>query len=242
MRERAQPAAIWACMGIANRIAERMGLHRDGAALGLSVLRSEERRRIWWQLQFMEIPMGMRLGTISLGLYADWDTKLPSNLEDSDVKSGMTALPPAREGLTSVSHCLWRYEILHQQREMRQENGRIDGIAWLLSPEVPIATKDSRINGLERVLAEKFLQYCEPLDPLHLYIQIGIRSFILAGRRTVRTPSLLDAKLSAMSMQQRDDFLSLSKKILEYYLLSHTTESLNRFRWNFDNDFQWPAC
>lgn len=32
-----------------------MGLHHDG---GVSVLRNEERRRIWWQLQHMEIAMG----------------------------------------------------------------------------------------------------------------------------------------------------------------------------------------
>lgn len=50
MRTRARPAALFSLTGIASRIAERMGLHRDGTTLGLSPLRSEERRRIWWQV------------------------------------------------------------------------------------------------------------------------------------------------------------------------------------------------
>lgn len=50
MRNRARPAAIFSLTGIASRIAERIGLQRDGTTLNLSHLRSEERRRMWWQV------------------------------------------------------------------------------------------------------------------------------------------------------------------------------------------------
>ena len=63
MRNRAHPAAIHSFIGIAVRIAERIGLHRDGDELGITVLRSEEGRRIWWQLQHMEIDMGLLIGS-----------------------------------------------------------------------------------------------------------------------------------------------------------------------------------
>jgi hypothetical protein len=71
MRNRAAPAALFTLMGIATRVAERMGLHRDGDTLGLSVLRSEERRRMWFQLQYMEIMIAPLVGSLSMTLSAD---------------------------------------------------------------------------------------------------------------------------------------------------------------------------
>ncbi|GAB7354459.1 hypothetical protein MBLNU459_g4942t2 [Dothideomycetes sp. NU459] len=211
MRNRAHPAAIHSLTGVASRIAERMGLHHDGDALGIPVLRSEERRRIWWQLQHMEIDMGQLIGTFSMMIYADWDTKMPSNLEDRDLHPNVQVLPPARRGLTNISHCLWRYQILNMQRDTMENGG------------------------------EQFLQHCEPLNPLHVHTQIGIRSFVLAARRMARQPALANVKLSDMSPREREDFLAICTKGFEYYVLSKTTDSLRGFQWHMENYFPWAA-
>jgi hypothetical protein len=109
MRNRARPATLFSLMGIAVRIAQRMGLHRDGSLLGLPPAEAEERRRVWWQMQHMEILISQLLGCLSITLYANWDAKLPANLDDDDIYPGMEDLPSDRTGLTSMSHCLWRY-------------------------------------------------------------------------------------------------------------------------------------
>ena len=243
MRNRARPAALFSLMGIASRIAERMGLHRDGDDLGVPVLRSEERRRIWWQLQHMEIAIAQLVGTISMTIYADWDTKVPKNLEDHDLRPDIQTLPPDRRGLTTMSHCLWRYQILAMQRIARQPDGSATkALSWMLSPRVPLVDKDALIDATERALGEQFLQHCEPLNPLHVLIQIGIRAFILAARRNVRQPALINAKISEMSPHEREDFLRICTKCLEYYVLGETTESLKGFRWYGENSFQRAAC
>lgn len=241
MRDRARPAAIFSLMGMACRIGERMGMHRDGDQLGLSVLRSEERRRIWWQLQFLEIATAQVVGTLSISLYGPWDCKLPASLEDADMHPDMQTLPK-RNGLTSMSHCLWRYTILHFQRERRLPTGEYQALPWMLSPHVPLTEKDAKIDEIEAALGAMFLQHCELLNPLHVYIQIGIRSLILAARRTARQPGLVNAKISEMSLEERDDFLRICKKCLEYYVLSQTTESLKGFRWHNESYFQGIAC
>lgn len=112
----------------------------------------------------------------------------------------------------------------------------------MLSPSVPLVDKDAMLDTCEKALGEQFLQYCEPLNPLHLHIQIGVRSFILAARRSARQPALINAKISEMSQLEREDFLGLCTKCLEYYVLSARTESLRGFQWHNDNYFQWPAC
>ena len=244
MRDRTRPAAIYSLMGVAVRIAERIGLHRDGDMFELSVLRSEERRRIWWQLQYMEIAIARLVGSLSMTLYAGWDTKPPANLEDDDLRRpNLRSLPAERSGLTSMSHCLWRYSILHMQREnMRQPGGVPESLSWLLSPQVSLSEKDAKIDVIESALGSKFLQHCELLNPLHVYIQIGVRQFLLATRRTARQPRLVSAKILEMTQQERDDFLNICTKGLDYYLMSQTTESLKGFQWHNDNYFQWPSC
>lgn len=242
MRNRARPAAVFSLLGIASRIAERMGLHRDGYDLGLTVLRSEERRRIWWQLQSMEMAIAQLVGSITMTIYVDWDTKMPRNLEDRDLHTDIQVLPPDRNGITNMSHCLWRYQILYMQRATQQPGGFRKDFSWLLSPSVPLLDKDTMIDKTEKALGERFLQHCDPLNPLHVQIQIGVRSFILGARRVARQPALINAKLSEMSPREREDFLGVCAKSLEYYVLSREMEALGGFQWQNDDYFPCPAC
>ncbi len=241
MRDRTRPAAIYALMGIAVRIAERLGLHHDGSIFGLDAVRSEERRRMWWQLQSMEITVARIVGTLSLSTFASWDTKPPSNLEDSDFYPPPEVMPNERKGLTSMSSCLWKYSILKMHRESRGKDSSTS-IAALSSPHTPLAEKDAAIDIIEKMLAERFLQYCELLNPLHVYMQIGIRQFILAARSNARQPTLVNAKLSEISLQTRDDLLGISSKSLEYFVMSQSTPSISGLSWENDNFFRVASC
>jgi hypothetical protein len=112
----------------------------------------------------------------------------------------------------------------------------------MLSPHVPISEKDSTVDAIEKALGEQFLQHCEPLNPLHVHIQIGVRGFILMARRLARQPALINAKISQMSPHEREDLLRICIKCLDYYILSGTTESLRGYRWHNENHFQWTRC
>ena len=48
---------VWTMTGLATRIANAMGVHRDGAQFGLDPYETEMRRRLWWQV--------CTLGTVS---------------------------------------------------------------------------------------------------------------------------------------------------------------------------------
>ncbi|KAF2440245.1 hypothetical protein P171DRAFT_488975 [Karstenula rhodostoma CBS 690.94] len=240
MRDRTRPSAIHPLMGIASRVAERMGLHRDGSTFGLSALRSEERRRIWWQLQFLELAVSRLVGALSLTIFATWDTQMPSNLEDSDFNPTTEIMPVERKGLTSISPCLWRYSILQRRRELLGKDSSGD-LAWMLSPHMSLAIKDTKIDELETILAERFLQHCELVNPLHVHMQIGIRLFGLSARSNVRQPTLVNAKISELLPAAREDLLGICSKSLEYYILSQTTPSISGFRWGNDIFFQVPS-
>lgn len=242
MRDRAHPAAIHSLMGMATRIAERMGVHRDGSALGLNVIRSEERRRIWWQLQMMDISVANLVGNIPLTLFAAWDAQLPLNSNDPDFHDDMTSLPDERTGLSDMSHCLWRFRILYVQRVQQTPGIPKRGLTWILASDVPLKEKDEALDAVDCELSERFIQYCDLLNPLHVCIQIGIRQMLIAARRAARQPGLLNAKITEMTREARDEFLELSVKNLEYYVYSRETPSLKAFLWYTQSSFQPSAC
>lgn len=240
MRNRARPTALCPLMGIASRIAERMGLHHDGAPFGLSVAQVEERRRMWWQLQFMELATARLVGTLSLTIFARWTTLMPANAEDSDFAPGANPQShPSRKGLTSISPCLWRYSILQTRRAAPASPS---SHLWLVSPSLPIAAKEAQIEALENMLAERFLQHCSLLDPLHIHMHIGIHQFLLAARSHARQPALVNARISEVSAQTRDELLAICLKSAEYFVLGMTTSSIAALRWGSDMFFQVPLC
>lgn len=171
-------------------------------------------------------------------LYAEWDTYLPANLEDSDITPDLTSLPPDRPGLTSMSHCMWRYHVLYGHRGGR---GKESVGTWLPNIQVSSEQKAAFIERARQPLAEKFLQHCEPVNPLHVHIQIGIQNFLLAMSRGAYQPSFTGTKISDMSQNERDDFLRICIKCMDYYILAETTHAVAKFRWHHQGWFQWTA-
>ena len=117
-------------MGVVIRSAERLGLHRDGTFLGLSPFETERRRRIWWQLQHLDVRLAIWAGSTSLSLQAAWDTQLPLNIEDHDLDPDAVDSPKERESLTSMSYCLWQHWFLNEQRWFSRPDGSAVGFAW----------------------------------------------------------------------------------------------------------------
>lgn len=82
--DRLSTQSLWALMELVIRNGEKLGIHRDGTFLGLSPLGTGDRRRLWWQLQYFDLILAIRLGTTPLTLMADRDVRLPLNVEDDD--------------------------------------------------------------------------------------------------------------------------------------------------------------
>ena len=55
--------SLWSLMGLVCRSAELLGIHRDGELLGLGAVETEERRRLWWQIQHIDLIMAVKNGS-----------------------------------------------------------------------------------------------------------------------------------------------------------------------------------
>ncbi|KAK7998539.1 hypothetical protein PG991_015018 [Apiospora marii] len=91
------PVELWFEMGTVIRLAFRMGYHRDPSKLaGISPYDGEMRRRVWLNIVQVDALMSYQNGYPSMIPTEFCDTAVPRNLEDSDLRVDMEALPPSR--------------------------------------------------------------------------------------------------------------------------------------------------
>lgn len=227
-------------MGILIRSAERMGLHRDGSILGLSPYESEDRRRVWWYLQHMDVFLSVRSGATSLTLMADWDVKMPLNIEDLDIDETMEKAPEPRRGLTIMSYCLFTYEAIYQQRHIFQSKGGRFNLSWSADPKTTPLLKESVIAQLEEKFNEKYLRFCDPIKPLHNFLQLLARSLVAGFRLRALHPMISINNPEGVTDQHRMALLDISMQCLRYDVALHS-KLLRPFKWKIDGMFQWHA-
>lgn len=145
-----------------------MGLHRDGELLGLQPFETEMRRRIWWQIIMLETKYAILAGFCDTLLPPNWDTQLPSNVNDADLLPGSAEPVRSREGATEMAFCLMLYE----SRQFFCENPMDEFEAVILRAGDASAQTTLDAQSLERYrvivdeFEERFLQaerrYCNP--------------------------------------------------------------------------------
>jgi hypothetical protein len=113
VRDIYEPRAIWTLTGVAVRIAQGIGLDRDGTILGLSPFDTEVRRRVWWQLKSHDFRAAELCGLAKFRDLATSpeSTKWPTNVNDADLYPGMTSLESVRAGLTDAAFIAFKFEM-----------------------------------------------------------------------------------------------------------------------------------
>src|SRR4051812_19592536 len=102
-------------VGAAVRMAECMGLHRDGEAYGLTPLETHVRRLIWHQLCFLDIRTCEAQGPKPAIRREDYDTKLPLNCDEDELTHAVAPPEPAEHWTTTLLP-LMRFEINEMMR------------------------------------------------------------------------------------------------------------------------------
>ncbi|KAJ5362202.1 hypothetical protein N7541_003046 [Penicillium brevicompactum] len=100
----------WVLNGLTIRLAQSIGLHRDGASLHLSPFDSEIRLRLWWHLCVLDSRapedqgFELTIDVLNRGL------RLPLNVDDNQLFPNMKQLPVESVGWTEMSFFLIQTE------------------------------------------------------------------------------------------------------------------------------------
>lgn len=220
-RHQYDPSTYWILTGVAVRIAQRVGLHRDGEALGLPPFDVQLRRRLFYQLIPLDGIASQLSGTGIAISPESWDTKEPLNINDDQIWPGMTTAPQEQKGATEMIFCLARACIgKFFAQSMR---GTATDHSQHHSAFEPL------IREAESEVEEKYIRYCDITNPLH-FLTIGMaRSAITAMRIKIRLPRVRD---QTATDAERKELFQLAHKIIDTDTAAYAHTGLQRYQWH----------
>jgi hypothetical protein len=240
MREHYDPDSTWLLAGLAIRIGQRIGLHRESASREVSVFEAEIRRRLWLQILILDFRSAQLSGSKLEPDGQLFETKRPLNVNDSDLSPSMKEPPVEHPGVTDMLFCSIRYEIgefMRQKRSLKLFDGfRQRGIAT-----VSLTEKDKAIDEFEDMLEQKYLRYTDPSIPLH-FISAGLaRGAVCQMRLLAHHPRQYPDKGAGLPQEEKDMLFSTSLKMVEYNNLGSTTHTIRGYVWHMKVYLQLDA-
>jgi hypothetical protein len=155
------------------------------------------RRRLWWQIVLIDNRVAELSGAGTSILTYAWSTKLPSNINDSDLFPDMRDPPVESPGITEMIFLRLRCEITQFVQDSRSLAGSLN-------------VKDDAIEEFEQRLEREYLRYCDPLIPLHVMSSVMARSSMCKLQMGLRHPLFMSDRAKALPPAEKEKLLQLS--------------------------------
>ncbi|KAK7952192.1 fungal specific transcription factor domain-containing protein [Apiospora aurea] len=149
-------------VGAAVRMAECMGLHRDGEAYGLTPLETHVRRLVWHQLCFLDIRTCEAQGPKPVIRREDYDTKLPVNCNEDQLTHAVVPPEPADHWTTNTL-ALIRFEVNEMMRIIWLDRRRLE------VRKISLTDVLSKIENFRRRMSEKYDHLLDVAQPAQRY-------------------------------------------------------------------------
>ncbi|KAK8033027.1 hypothetical protein PG991_002425 [Apiospora marii] len=149
-------------VGAAVRMAECMGLHRDGEAYGLTPLETHVRRLVWHQLCFLDIRTCEAQGPKPVIRREDYDTKLPVNCNEDQLTRAVMPPEPADHWTTNTL-ALIRFEINEMMRIIWLDRRRLE------LRKISLTDVLAKIENFRRRMSEKYDHLLDVGQPAQRY-------------------------------------------------------------------------
>ncbi|KAK4122144.1 hypothetical protein N657DRAFT_492261 [Parathielavia appendiculata] len=233
--------AAWILNGIVIRIAQKMGLHRDGEALGLSPFECEMRRRLWWQIIMVDARYAILSGLSPSLLPTNSNTKAPKNVNDADIFPNATEPIVEREGPTEMIFCLLTYKFAKFLTDMPGFEGMIllqEGQADDSATDVgdlptqeQVAAYRRAVGRLREELLEVFDKYCDPkAGPVH-EMALTMREHVLDKLNELMTPPKERPDWGGEVKNAKDNTFKIAVNAFEHNEANYASTKDRGFAW-----------
>lgn len=241
LRRNNDARVIWTLTGLVVRIAQTIGIHRDGSHFGLAPFEIEMRRRLWWQTCILDTRASEDHGCDPTIVEQSFDTKMPLNVNDVDLAPDMKDFPPERKGCTDMSFCLLRFEVSNTFRRINYiPPGPPKACAEYFS-SVTLQDKERWIAECHKRLEERYLKHCDMSVPLFWVTATVARLMMSKMWLMVYHPFQRQNGGSALSEEVKEKLFITSLENMEYSLLLETEARTMKWGWLFKTYVQWHA-
>ncbi|KAI1374349.1 fungal-specific transcription factor domain-containing protein [Hypoxylon crocopeplum] len=230
----------WTLTGLAIRISQSLGVHREGTKFDdLSPFDVEMRRRLWWAICILDLRSAEDQGTELTIAERTYDTQFPLNINDVDITPDMKEFPEEKTGPTDMTFCLIRYEICALARKIHfATNG--------MAPCGNRSTEEQRDKMLlecyERI-EKKYLKSCgdKDADVLHWVAAMIARLIMAKMSLIIYQPMLLHSTGQELNKDFRHRLFMASLEVVEYTKVLNSEPKCRQWRWLFQTYAQWHA-
>ncbi|KAF5639288.1 bikaverin cluster-transcription factor [Fusarium sp. NRRL 52700] len=235
LRNEDDSKTTWSLTSLIFHIAQAMGLHRDGITFGLKPFNIELRRRLWWHICLLDMRSSEFHGYEPIVRDDMFDTKLPLNINDSDLAPHMTDSPVELEGYTRMTFCLIRCEVMKAAWKVGYASPTRNSPATVSRDDGELIVQEELKSRLE----ERYLRYCDESMPFMLFTSTVARLIVARTGLIVDFPR--KQKEAYTSTTIRDELFSTSMEVLELSSLTLTNKSISKWTWHSKAHIQWHA-
>jgi len=241
LRRNSDARVIWTLTGLVVRIAQTLGIHRDGAHFGLAPFQIEMRRRLWWQVCLLDIRASEDHGCDPTIVEQSFDTKMPLNINDVDISPDMKVLSPERRGCTDISFCLIRFEVSNTFRRINYVPPGPSRAYLEHYASVTLQEKEKWITECHEKLEERYLKHCDMNVPLFWVTATVARLMMSKMWLMVYHPFQRQDGGASLPAETKEKLFITSLENIEYALLLETEARTMKWGWLFKTYMQWHA-
>lgn len=217
------------------RIAQHMGIHTEAGLAKCTPFEAEMRRRLWWALVLFDRRIAEVSGSMGVSyLVPTWDCKIPLNVSDSELRPEMSEPPKSGSMTSDAIFAAARAEFGDFSR---RSSHQLDFTCpWLK----PLVTDAVPLSAVEEILEEKYVQPCDPKNPLQYMTICMMRAQLATARLIEYFCKHQDPDGPRPSETQRGIALSNALKTLDCNTRIMTSPLTKRFRWLIQFYFPFP--
>ena len=241
LRRNNDARVIWTLTGLVVRIAQTIGIHRDGSHFGLAPFEIEMRRRLWWQVCILDVRASEDHGCDPTITEQSFDTRMPLNVNDIDLDPQTKLLPAEKKGCTDMTFSLIRYEVANTFRRLNYIPPGTPRACGDYFASVSLEDKERWITETHQKLEEKYLKHCDMTVPIYWVTATVARLMMSKMWLMVYHPFQRQGGGKSLSGEIREKLFITSLENIEYSLLLETEARTMKWGWLFRTYMQWHA-
>ncbi|KAI1736353.1 hypothetical protein F4680DRAFT_265306 [Xylaria scruposa] len=230
VRRHDSPRWVWMMTGLLIRMAQALGLHRDGLHFKhLTPFEVDIRRRVWYAVCALDVRASEDQGTEMTIQHGAFDTKLPWNIDDDDIGVHTKEMPIERPGITDMTFALISMEISNISRQM-------------VSPGVSLDEQNRLLDAIYDQLENRYLRFSTEPDSIAHWVMVVITRLV-GAKLTLFThlPVLFSSPSEHFSDEVRNKLLVAAIEVAEFNDALNSEKACRHWRWIYQTYTHWHA-
>lgn len=232
-RRHDSPRWIWMMTGLVIRMAQYLGLQRDGADFKhLSPFEIELQRKMWYGCCLLDTRASEDQGTELLITYGSFNTKIPLNINIEDLSPDTKEMPAEREGLTDMTIVRVYFGIDETLRRMIAKG--------VLDSSTNLENKTAMLNELYQQYEQGYLNLSS--DSLAYWVSFTIARIVMSKMTLiVFLPVLFASPNEQITEALRTKLLMSAIEVAEYNHAINAEKATQPWKWICQTYTHWHA-